>query len=188
MHMRTHMNYSCIASCASSRTMTMDACWLEDASAAMSDSAVQHLWHPSALRILYKTLSVSKSSMTESTPIEPISTGESAPETPAIDAWADRTDALNLYRITHPDKEIRPLITRLHRLSTASSSKTADGDIPMEEPVESDEKGDEMELAKLDLLKWQRSVERIMGSVFNLQTQKMFYEEKAKQTGEHQHA
>ena len=84
------------------------------------------------------------------------------------------TDALNRFRITHSDRELRPLLRRLHRLPMLATQNEAS---PGEAAIE-------VEMAKLELLKWKVGVERIMGSVANLQRQKEVYERRAAETGQ----
>ncbi|KAK8843919.1 hypothetical protein IAR55_006711 [Kwoniella newhampshirensis] len=83
-------------------------------------------------------------------------------------------DALNRYRITHSDRELRPLLRRLHRLSH--------DDDPSGSGTESVEESAERDLVRMELKKWKISVERVMGSVGNLERQKWRYRMKAEET------
>lgn len=78
-------------------------------------------------------------------------------------------DALNRYRITHSDRELRPLLRRLHQLPKLSSSPSPE------------ESTTERQLIYLELLKWRTGIERIIGSVGNLEKQKSDYERQTKE-------
>ncbi|KAE8543552.1 hypothetical protein D1P53_000267 [Cryptococcus gattii VGV] len=79
------------------------------------------------------------------------------------------TDALNRYRITHSDRELRPLLRRLHQLPKLSSSPSPEDSIA------------ERQLVYLELLKWRTGIERIIGSVGNLERQKSDYERQTRE-------
>ncbi|WVQ74417.1 hypothetical protein IAR50_004018 [Cryptococcus sp. DSM 104548] len=74
-------------------------------------------------------------------------------------------DALNRYRIAHPDRDLKPLLRRLHRAAAPSTQ----GDDPSLEA----------HLLHLELLKWKSTIERITGSVANLERQKEEYNRQA---------
>jgi hypothetical protein len=107
-------------------------------------------------------------------------------------------DAYNHFRITHPDRDLRPIIKRIHRLATPSASASgSSGNAPTEghdasatgqgTAAPSTEEGDEeqeRELVKLDLQRWKATIERIMGSVGNLEQQKGSFEEDVRKTRE----
>ncbi|WVO22598.1 uncharacterized protein IAS62_003928 [Cryptococcus decagattii] len=78
-------------------------------------------------------------------------------------------DALNRYRITHSDRELRPLLRRLHQLPKTSSSSSPEDSIV------------ERQLVYLELLKWRTGIERIIGSVGNLERQKRDYERQTRE-------
>ncbi|KAK4687690.1 hypothetical protein P7C73_g2432, partial [Tremellales sp. Uapishka_1] len=71
-------------------------------------------------------------------------------------------EQLNRFRIVHNDKDLRPLLRRLHRL-----------------PVDDD---DEKDMLRIELLKWRSGIERLIGSVRNLERQKAVYMKKAQET------
>ncbi|WVQ81497.1 hypothetical protein IAT38_003621 [Cryptococcus sp. DSM 104549] len=79
-------------------------------------------------------------------------------------------DALNRYRITHPDRDLKPLIRRLHRLPTLASSASSDETVA------------ERQITQLELLKWSAGVGRLMGSVGNLGRQKESWQKQAAET------
>lgn len=79
---------------------------------------------------------------------------------------ADDAEALNRYRLTHNDREYRPLIRRLNK------SPTVDGQ----------EDGDK-EMLHLDVEKWRLHVERLMASAKSMERQKREYERKRDETG-----
>ncbi|WWD21251.1 hypothetical protein CI109_105735 [Kwoniella shandongensis] len=92
-------------------------------------------------------------------------------------------DALNRYRITHSDRELKPLLRRLHRLphlpapddyASTSDSETHD-DVIASAAVE-------RETMRMELIKWKIGVERVMGSVGNLERQKERYRKRAEET------
>lgn len=76
-------------------------------------------------------------------------------------------DALNRFRMTHSDREVRSLVKRLNRLPVLP----ADDDQPLEEQA-----------ARLEVDKWQFGVERHLASVRNLERQARSYESRAAQT------
>ncbi|ORX39346.1 hypothetical protein BD324DRAFT_326629 [Kockovaella imperatae] len=85
-------------------------------------------------------------------------------------------DALNRYRITHPDRDLRPLLRRLHRLGAFIPSS--------DDPASRAEHEREVEMCKLELIKWRSGIQRIMGTVENLNRQRLAYLERAKETVE----
>ncbi|TYJ59054.1 hypothetical protein B9479_000043 [Cryptococcus floricola] len=74
-------------------------------------------------------------------------------------------DTLNRYRIAHPDRDLKPLLRRLHRTPVPSTS--------------GDDSSLEAHLLHLELLKWKSTIERITGSVANLDRQKEEYTRQA---------
>ncbi|WVQ93169.1 hypothetical protein IAU59_000233 [Kwoniella sp. CBS 9459] len=96
-----------------------------------------------------------------------------------------REDALNRYRITHSDRDLKPLIRRIHRLPlladalSASGSSTGEGheDVNVELELE-------RELIKMELFKWRAGVERVVGSISNLERQTEVYRRQAQATVE----
>ncbi|WVN87898.1 uncharacterized protein L203_103095 [Cryptococcus depauperatus CBS 7841] len=76
-------------------------------------------------------------------------------------------DALNRYRITHSDRDLKPLLKRLHRIPLSKSSDSLE------------ENDIERQLVRLEVLKWRAGIERIMGSVANLKRQKEDYEKQS---------
>ncbi|RXK39003.1 hypothetical protein M231_03733 [Tremella mesenterica] len=85
-------------------------------------------------------------------------------------------DALNRFRITHSDRDIRPLVKRLHRLPLLPTQ-------PSDDPAgESENTQQEKELLHLEVLKWRATIERLMGSVANLERQKQLYEKRTDET------
>lgn len=96
------------------------------------------------------------------------------------DALLTHTDALNRFRITHPDRDLRPLLRRLHRLQHSKLSPNRD-----ESGLNADdeERERERESLKLEVLKWKANVERLLGSVSNLERQRAVYLRKAEETG-----
>ncbi|WWC63971.1 uncharacterized protein I303_106577 [Kwoniella dejecticola CBS 10117] len=83
-----------------------------------------------------------------------------------------KEDALNRFRITHPDRDLKPLIRRLHRLPLLAA--TPDGS---EVDVEL-----ERELVRMELLKWRSGIERILGSINNLERQTEIYKRQTQDT------
>ena len=92
------------------------------------------------------------------------------------------SDALNRFRITHPDRDLRPLLRRLNRLSHTSILRRAAAGPQSDDGDTEDDAG--MEMLRLELMKWRVSIERIMGSVANLERQREVYRERAEETGE----
>lgn len=90
-------------------------------------------------------------------------------------------DALNRFRITHPDRDLRPLLRRLHRLQHPKLSPNQDEGGPI---VEDEEQARERESLKLEVLKWKANVERLLGSVGNLERQRAVYLRRAEETGQ----
>ncbi|OCF39405.1 hypothetical protein I317_06779 [Kwoniella heveanensis CBS 569] len=85
-----------------------------------------------------------------------------------------KEDALNRFRVTHSDRDLKPLIRRLHRLPLlAASSSTGGEDVELEK-----------ELIKMELLKWRAGVERVIGSISNLERQTRVYRRQAEETAE----
>ncbi|WVR09019.1 hypothetical protein IAU60_006079 [Kwoniella sp. DSM 27419] len=80
-------------------------------------------------------------------------------------------DALNRYRITHSDRDLKPLLRRLHRLPLLASPQQ---DGPSAEV--------ERDLVRMELLKWRAGVERVMGSIANLERQTEVYRRQAQET------
>ena len=97
-------------------------------------------------------------------------------------------DSLNRFRITHPDRDLRPLVRRLHRLPhLASASQSNDQDQNPDQDAHANGAFDvetEREMVRLELLKWRAGVERVMASVGNLQRQRETYFSRAQATGE----
>ncbi|WRT69117.1 uncharacterized protein IL334_006101 [Kwoniella shivajii] len=83
-----------------------------------------------------------------------------------------KEDALNRFRITHSDRDLKPLIRRLHRLPLLSASQ-GDGD-PESEP--------EKDLVRMELLKWRAGIERVLGSISNLERQTEAYKRQSQET------
>ncbi|OCF79139.1 hypothetical protein I204_01085 [Kwoniella mangroviensis CBS 8886] len=83
-----------------------------------------------------------------------------------------KEDALNRFRITHSDRELKPLIRRLHRLPLLSASKD----------LSQDDVELERELIKMELLKWRIGIERILGSIINLDRQTECYKRQTRET------
>ncbi|WWC91144.1 uncharacterized protein L201_006085 [Kwoniella dendrophila CBS 6074] len=79
-----------------------------------------------------------------------------------------KEDALNRFRITHSDRDLKPLIRRLNRLSVLSSTVNDNNNDDVEVEME-------RELVKMELLKWKLSIERILGSINNLNKQSEIY-------------
>lgn len=79
---------------------------------------------------------------------------------------ADDAEALNRYRLTHNDREYRPLIRRLNKAPA----------------VDEQEDGDK-EMLHLDVEKWRLHVERLMASARSMERQKREYERKKDETG-----
>ncbi|CAD6589474.1 MAG: hypothetical protein TREMPRED_005373, partial [Tremellales sp. Tagirdzhanova-0007] len=90
------------------------------------------------------------------------------------------SDALNRFRITHPDRDLRPLLRRLNRLSHTSILRRAAAGPQSDDGDTEDDAG--MEMLRLELMKWRVSIERIMGSVANLERQREVYRERAEET------
>ncbi|WVF65490.1 hypothetical protein IAT40_000218 [Kwoniella sp. CBS 6097] len=86
-----------------------------------------------------------------------------------------KEDALNRFRITHSDRDLKPLIRRLHRLPllAASSSLGSGEDVELEK-----------ELIKMELMKWRAGIERVIGSISNLERQTQVYRRQAQETVE----
>ncbi|WWC73040.1 uncharacterized protein I206_107005 [Kwoniella pini CBS 10737] len=83
-----------------------------------------------------------------------------------------KEDALNRFRITHPDRDLKPLIRRLHRLPLLkSSSDGSEVDVELER-----------ELVRMELLKWRSGIERILGSMNNLERQTEVYKRQTQDT------
>lgn len=85
---------------------------------------------------------------------------------------ADHPDAINRYRIIHPEKEMRPLSRRLHRYGATTALGT--------EPEGMDH---ERDMIRLEAMKWKMGVERMLGSVRNLERQRTTYQARATETG-----
>ncbi|WWD06827.1 hypothetical protein V865_004923 [Kwoniella europaea PYCC6329] len=83
-----------------------------------------------------------------------------------------KEDALNRFRITHSDRELKPLIRRLHRLPLLSTSKD----------LSKDDVELERELIKMELLKWRIGIERVLGSISNLDRQTECYKRQTRET------
>ncbi|WWC98050.1 hypothetical protein V866_004940 [Kwoniella sp. B9012] len=83
-----------------------------------------------------------------------------------------KEDALNRFRITHSDRELKPLIRRLHRLPLLSASKD----------LSQDDVELERELIKMELLKWRIGIERVLGSISNLDRQTECYKRQTRET------
>ena len=91
------------------------------------------------------------------------------------------SDALNRFRITHSDRDLRPLLRRLNRLPHVTSQQRADTE---SDPNADHENDTGMEMLRLELMKWRVSIERVMGSVANLERQRDVYRKRAEETGE----
>jgi hypothetical protein len=85
-------------------------------------------------------------------------------------------DAINRYRIIHPDKDLKPLSKRLDRYAASSSASAAS--------AEDDDLDADREMIRLEALKWRMQVERMLGSVRNLERQRESYVKRTEQTGE----
>ena len=104
----------------------------------------------------------------------------------------DVSDALTRYRVTHPDRDLRPLLRRLHRLpflrqhllSTRLKASSAT-ELTAEETEEvDDEVSLENELVRLEVMKWRAGVEKTLAGVRNLERQKEGYLRLAEETSE----
>lgn len=84
----------------------------------------------------------------------------------------DGVDAIGRFRIIHPDKDSRPLARRLHRYAAATSSDAVSADLDHER-----------EMIRLEAMKWKLGVERVLGSVKNLERQRGTYQARAEETG-----
>ncbi|KAI9637001.1 uncharacterized protein MKK02DRAFT_45711 [Dioszegia hungarica] len=94
-------------------------------------------------------------------------------------------DALNRYRITHPDKELRTLLRRIYLLpGLAAATPTNDEGIMQGGTPEGGEVDAEMEreITRIEVLKWKASVERVMASAKNLGRQGERYRQRAEET------
>ncbi|WVW79440.1 hypothetical protein I302_101409 [Kwoniella bestiolae CBS 10118] len=83
-----------------------------------------------------------------------------------------KEDALNRYRITHSDRDLKPLIRRLNRLPLLSKSTD----------LSKDDVELERELIRMELLKWRIGIERILGSIDNLDRQTECYKRQTRET------
>lgn len=106
------------------------------------------------------------------------------------DSQLTRSDQLNRYRLTHPDKELRWVIRRLNRLPyidtvEAITAVAADGQAPDAAALASAaaDRAAETELARLDLDKWRLGVDRTLASVRNFQRQRESYLRKVGEAG-----
>lgn len=84
------------------------------------------------------------------------------------------SDANNRFRIIHSDKETRPLARRLHRYAAAGSRSDEDEGLALDH---------ERDMIRLEALKWKLGVERMLGSVKNLERQRATYLVRADETG-----
>lgn len=91
----------------------------------------------------------------------PFSAGTCIPPTASL-----TPDALNRFRMSHSDKEVRALVRRLNRLPHAAESDAAA----------------EGELARLEAEKWRFGVERQLAAVRSLQRQAGAYATRAADT------
>ncbi|RSH94997.1 hypothetical protein EHS25_000082 [Saitozyma podzolica] len=92
-------------------------------------------------------------------------------------------DALNRFRITHPDRDLRPLLRRLHRLPHLSKTSPND-DAPNTDDSSSaaEEHAREREMVRMEVYKWRAGIERVMGSAANLGRQREVYLRRAEET------
>jgi hypothetical protein len=90
-----------------------------------------------------------------------------------------RAENLIRYRIMHSDKELRPLAKRLHRYAASSST------LPTSDTDNDDDKSHERDMIRMEMLKWKMQIERMLGSVKNLDRQRETYIKRAEETGEY---
>lgn len=121
--------------------------------------------------------------------IIPLSEGQT-PHTPNLAPIDPSTDALNRFRITHSDRDLRPLLRRLHRfphLRTIPPGPNAPSEEGADEPPIGHSEPDvdrERDMIRMELLKWRAGVERMLGSVRNLERQRATYVRRAAETGQ----
>jgi phosphatidylinositol glycan class S len=114
-----------------------------------------------------------------------LSDGEVPPHTNQENT--DDADALNRYRITHPDKELRALLRRIYLLpGLGATTPTDDEGVIHGGTSEGGEADAEMEreITRIEVLKWKASVERVMASAKNLGRQGERYRQRAEETCE----
>ena len=100
------------------------------------------------------------------------------------------SDAYNHFRITHPDRELRPIIRRIHRLATSSVPSSSqeggqtDGESSGNGLEEGYDEAHERDLVRLDLQRWKSTIERVLGSVSTLESQTEMYKLDIQKTSE----
>lgn len=93
---------------------------------------------------------------------------------------ANQTDALNRYRIAHPDREVKTVIRRLTRLPLLAAQPVPDDSAGLDH---AQELAYERELVRLEVDKWRLGVERTVVSVRTLERQRESYLSKTAETG-----
>ncbi|WOO81448.1 uncharacterized protein LOC62_03G004971 [Vanrija pseudolonga] len=90
-------------------------------------------------------------------------------------------DALNRYRIAHPDREVKTVIRRLTRLPLLAAQPVPDDSAGLDH---AQELAYERELVRLEVDKWRLGVERTVVSVRTLERQRESYLSKTAETVE----
>ena len=93
---------------------------------------------------------------------------------------AHHADAINRYRITHPDRDLRPLLRRIHQLPLINGSSI---DATEQDDDTKEQNKMEVEMTRIELYKWKATVERLLASARNLDRQAEKYRKGAEETG-----